>query len=279
MMFFLAIAVVLILCCLAWGAVVMFGSLVHKAVVRAAGGVAPTEVVADVAVSTLQRFPTILAVLLVAVAAATCGSLALCLGCLAFFLRLFKMYEEYLESIVKRSVGLKDEDDSDLLLGIHFQFTLGMLWALTTLLNLPTLVAWTQNIQHGVALPADPSLIHAVILCSSLAILWQNDGKPRVEKKYYAVLAIILQAVGIFIGSFALLTIYRVNFAISTVFVALSSHQLVGPDRDHQEQAEAVTSESEGEIEVAVPAGEEGEGEEGLDWEYEELPEGTGGDN
>ena len=30
-------------------------------------------------------------------------------------------YEEYLESIVKRSVGLKDEDDSDLLLGIHFQ--------------------------------------------------------------------------------------------------------------------------------------------------------------
>ena len=65
-----------------------------------------------------------------------------------------------------------------------------MLWALTTLLNLPTLVAWTQNIQHGqyhieeeenrhilslsgVALPADPSLIHAVILCSSLAILWQ----------------------------------------------------------------------------------------------------------
>merc|ERR1719500_2036535 len=279
MMFFLAIAVVLVLCCLAWGAVVLFGTVVHKAVVRAAGGVAPTEVVADVAVSTLQRFPTILAVLLVAVAAATCGSLALCLGCLAFFLRLFKMYEEYLESIVKRSVGLKDEDDSDLLLGIHFQFTLGMLWALTTLLNLPTLVAWTQNIQHGVALPADPSLIHAVILCSSLAILWQNDGKPRVEKKYYAVLAIILQAVGIFIGSFALLTIYRVNFAISTVFVAISSHQLVGPDREPKEetqQAEAVSSESEGEIEVALPAGEEGDGVEGLDWEYEELPEGAG---
>ena len=59
MMFFLAIAVVLVLCCLAWGAVVMFGSLVHKAVVRAAGGVASTEVVADVAVSTLQRFPTV----------------------------------------------------------------------------------------------------------------------------------------------------------------------------------------------------------------------------
>ena len=37
------------------------------------------------------------------------------------------------------------------------------------------------------------------LICSNIIIL-QNDGKPRVEKKYYAVLAIILQAVGIFIG-------------------------------------------------------------------------------
>ena len=36
-------------------------------------------------------------------------------------------------------------------------------------------------------------------------IILQNDGKPRVEKKYYAVLAIILQAVGIFIGGISTL--------------------------------------------------------------------------
>lgn len=64
------------------------------------------------------------------------------------------------------------------------------------------------------------------------------------------------------------------------MFVVISSHQLVGPDREPQgeAQAETVTSESEGEVEVASPAGQEGEGEEGLDWEYEELPEGAGGD-
>ena len=45
------------------------------------------------------------------------------------------------------------------------------------------------------------------VICSNVIIL-QNDGKPRVEKKYYAVLAIILQAVGIFIGD------------ISTLFVS-----------------------------------------------------------
>ena len=42
------------------------------------------------------------------------------------------------------------------------------------------------------------------VICSNVIIL-QNDGKPRVEKKYYAVLAIILQAVGIFIGGISTL--------------------------------------------------------------------------
>jgi hypothetical protein len=38
---------------------------------------------------------------------ATCGSLALCLGCFCYFLKLFKMYEEYLDTLLKRSFGLK----------------------------------------------------------------------------------------------------------------------------------------------------------------------------
>jgi len=280
MIFFLAIGVVLVLSLLAWGAVVMFGSAANKAVVRAAGGVV-APVVADAAVSSLQRFPSILAALLVSLAFATCGALALTLGCLAFFLRLFSMYSDYLSGLVRRAVGLRTEDDAELLLGLHFQFTLALLWAVAALLNLPTLVAWTQNIQHGVPLPADPSLIHAVILCSSLAVLWQNDGKPRVERKFYSYLAIILQGLAIFIGTFALVTVYRVSFAISAVFVAVASHQLVGPDRapEDPQQAEAVISDSEEEVEVAQAVAEEqGTGEEGLDWEYEEV-EAEGGGN
>lgn len=31
------------------------------------------------------------------------------------------MYEEYLENLVKRAVGLQQEDDTALLQGIHFQ--------------------------------------------------------------------------------------------------------------------------------------------------------------
>ena len=167
---------------------------------------------------------------------ATCGSLALCLGCFCYFLKLFKMYQEYLECLVKRAVGLRDEDDPSLLLGVHFQFTLALLWLMSTLLNIPTLLSWTRNLRHGLPLPADPSLIHAVILCGSLSILWQNEGKPKVEKKYFSAMAIILQGLAIFIGTFAMVTVYRLSFAISAVFVVVTTHQLVSPNREQEEQ-------------------------------------------
>ena len=167
---------------------------------------------------------------------ATCGSLALCLGCLCFFIKLFQMYQEYLEGLVKRAVGLRDEDDPSLLLGVHFQFTLALLWLMVTLLNLPTLVSWIQNIPHGLPLSTDPSLIHAVILCGSMSVLWQNEGKPNVEKKYFSVLSIILQGLAIFIATFAMVTIYRISFAISAAFVVVTIHQLISPDREQEEE-------------------------------------------
>ena len=54
----------------------------------------------------------------------------------------------------------------------------------------------------GVALPADPSLIHAVILCSSLAILWQvslviirrilsSSTYPTAWARYYLALHVL----------------------------------------------------------------------------------------
>ena len=197
---------------------------------------------------------------------ATCGSLALCLGCLCYFLKLFQMYQEYLEGLVKRAVGLRDEDDTSILLGINFQFTLALLWLMATLLNLPTLFSWSQNIPHGLPLPADPSLIHAVILCGSLSVLWQNEGKPKVEKKYFSVLAIILQGLAIFIATFAMVTIYRLSFAISAVFVVVTTHQLISPSRE-QETEEEVDATST----LETPANEHPKAAESAsDSEYEE---------
>ena len=128
---------------------------------------------------------------------------------------------------MKRAVGLREEDDPSILLAVNFQFTLALLWLMATLLNLPILLSWVQNLPHSLQLPTDPSIIHAVILCGSMAVLWQNDGKPKVEKKYFSVMAIILQALAVFIGTFGMVTIYRVSFAISTAFVVVTTHNTI----------------------------------------------------
>ena len=179
------------------------------------------------------------------------------------------MYQEYLEGLVRRAVGLRDEDDPSILLGVNFQFTLALLWLMVTMLNLPTLLSWSQNLPHGLPLPADPSLIHAVILCGSLSVLWQNEGKPKVEKKYFSVLAIILQGLAIFIATFAMVTIYRLSFAISAVFVVVTTHQLVSPNREEEEQE--MEEEVKATSTVETPADEHPKiAESASDSEYEE---------
>jgi glycosylphosphatidylinositol deacylase len=246
-MFFAGIGTTFLLTCLAWAAIILFGTLAHKALISWAATLTPHEVVAEVAVSTLARFPAILGCVLIAIGFATCGSLALCIGCFCYFLQVAKLYQEYLEGLVKRAVGLRDEDDPSILLAVNYQFTLALLWLMMTLLNLPTLLSWVQNLPSGQVLPTDPSIIHAVILCGSMAVLWQNQGKPRVEKKYFSVLAIILQVMAVFIGTFGMVTLYRVSFAISAVFVIVTTHQLISPDRE-QEEGEELEEELEEEV-------------------------------
>ena len=94
MLMFASIGILFLVCCAAWLCVIAFGYLAHKAVIRYLTKVTPHEVVAELAVSTLEKFPSILGVILIALGCATCGSLALCLGCFCYFLKLFKMYED-----------------------------------------------------------------------------------------------------------------------------------------------------------------------------------------
>merc|ERR550519_737953 len=141
MLMFAAIGILSIICFFGWVCIVLFGTLAHKAVVKYfTTKTIADEIVADIAVSGLNKFPSILGAILIAVGFATCGSVSLCLGCLCYFVKLFKMYEDYLKFLFKRAVGLKQEDDDPgLLTGINFQFTLGLLWMMSTLLNVPTL--------------------------------------------------------------------------------------------------------------------------------------------
>ena len=237
MMFFISIGLMFFLICAGWALIVLCGSLANKALMSWAGRLSPHEVVTDLAVSSLAKFPAILSAILVALGCATCGSLALCLGCFCYFLKLFSMYREYLEGLVKRAVGIREEDDPSILLGVSFQFSLALLWLQNTVLNLPVLMTWSQNLSLAVApLTSDPSLPHLLIMAPCLAVLWQNEARPRVERKYFSVVAILLHGLALAIATFAMVSLYRIPFIITACFLVISLHQLLSPPRDETQQ-------------------------------------------
>ena len=96
---------------------------------------------------------------------ATCGTLALCIGCFCYFIKLFKMYEEYLKFLFKRAVGLRNpakEDDPALLSGVNFQLTLALLWVSTEYCKyLPWLVLNTND-DAGDVDAAKPTCAHVL---------------------------------------------------------------------------------------------------------------------
>ena len=148
MLFFVSIGVVCVVSVCAWATVVVFGNAAHKALGRAAVPVPSAvpsraaDAVADAAFNLSHRVPVAVAACLVALAAATCGAAALCLGALLCFLRLFRAYEDYLKGLLKEGPRARtDEDKERELSDVNFHFSLGLLWALAAVLNAPSLMA------------------------------------------------------------------------------------------------------------------------------------------
>merc|ERR1711874_646190 len=98
---------------------------------------------------------------------------------------------------------------------------------------------WSQNLSLAVApLTSDPSLPHLLIMAPCLAVLWQNEARPRVERKYFSVVAIILHGLALTIATFAMVSLYRIPFIITACFLVISLHQLFSPVRDEEESQE-----------------------------------------
>jgi glycosylphosphatidylinositol deacylase len=217
MMYFVSTGFVFITTVAALATVVICGSLINKIVVRFFASQIPvsdapvSEVIADTALSGITKFPVVISVGLLAIGTASCGSVALCLGTFCQFLHLFKMYKDYLEWLVKKSLGLKDPKQllSQEFGNLNFHLSLGMLWALTAVLNMPSLLAFMHELQSNPRpLAFDHSYPIAVIFSLSLPILWSED-KPDKYKMYYPFVASILQLSSVLIILYGLLAIYR----------------------------------------------------------------------
>ena len=235
MMYFISIGFVMVLTMASFLTVIMFGNVISKFTKKIFGADNTIEEIAtDTVLNSVGKFPKVLSFLLLVIGTSTCGSLALCLGTLCQFLKLFKMYKSYLEWLVKKTLGMnpkqklsKTGEDFD---RIYFHLTIGLLWALTTVLNLPALLAWSHNISLGIFQPltSDHSYIVAVIYSLSISFIWYDD-QPNKFKLYYHYVSTFCQFSSVMTVLFGILSMYRINYILTLVMIALTTHQLFAP--------------------------------------------------
>lgn len=229
MMYFISIGFVLVLTLSSFLTVIIFGNVINKFTKRVMNvqGMAQ-EMIADAAISGITKFPKILSIILLVIATSTCGTVALSLGTLSQLLKLFKVYKSYLEWLTKKSLGMPSKnDDFD---KMHFRLALAILWALTTVLNLPSLLAWSHNISLGIYIPLSPdhSYLVAVMYCLSIMFVW-HDGQPNRLKIRYQYVSITCQLGSVLTLAFGLITLHRINYILCLVIAALSVHQGFAP--------------------------------------------------
>ncbi|XP_069692336.1 GPI inositol-deacylase [Periplaneta americana] len=90
-----------------WLAVIFSGHTAHKMALRfIARTLTGTLTLSEWTMAGLSKLPAVLAAFLIALIYSTCGALSLCVGAAFFFLKLCKMYEDYLEDLFKYSLKL-----------------------------------------------------------------------------------------------------------------------------------------------------------------------------
>ena len=57
-----------------------------------------------------------------------------------------------------------------------------------------------------------------------------------MERKYFSIVAVILQGAAICIASFAMVSLYRLTYIITGVFVVVALHQALSPRREEKEE-------------------------------------------
>lgn len=126
----------------------------------------------------LTRFPFTISVMLVSLAVATnSGSLAICVAIVIYLVKLFKIYEDLLEDLLKAKIT----NVTDSLSPFNYHFCCLMLWLVLGILSVPSLLHWTRSSFSASSKdPWDLSMYLCLLLLPTIAVLWQ-DIVPNIE--------------------------------------------------------------------------------------------------
>uniref|UniRef100_A0A182QD08 GPI inositol-deacylase n=1 Tax=Anopheles farauti TaxID=69004 RepID=A0A182QD08_9DIPT len=239
-----------------WGAIAFCANFAHKIILRLIA--LPIPVMSSTFLSCIHKFPLAIAVLLVAIALTACGGVSLLCAAAVYFVLLSKAYEDYLENFVfhtarriatrlfgaarERTEGEQgssrqrlrrrrrpENETGDELMVINFHLPLFFLVIMLALLNVPSVITWAKNYHYANTLLPDPSLVPALLVLVCLAVLWQLNTPRNVRG--YELLAALLVIVAYVSVLYCQLHVYRLNFAIGIVFLAITVHQIIAPKR------------------------------------------------
>ncbi|KAF6201594.1 hypothetical protein GE061_003986 [Apolygus lucorum] len=194
------------------------------------------------AMSGANKVPLVVSAFMVTVSYSACGGLALAIGLGFYFFKMVSLYEDFWEEIVYwplrvLKAKLKQRRDKSVVVpkfqippvdDFSFHLTLLMLWTLTTILHVPSVLTWAKNYRYSNTLEPDPGFFNGVILSVCVGFLWQADvPKSGLAGSKYLSHAVFMAAV--LVMTFAQTTLYRLPIIVSGVFVCVTLHQLVAP--------------------------------------------------
>ncbi|XP_063230669.1 GPI inositol-deacylase isoform X2 [Bacillus rossius redtenbacheri] len=232
-----------------WLAVVLGGHAAHKTTLRfVARTVVGSLCLSEWVLAALGKLPTAVACCLLTLCFSSCGALGLGVASSFFFLKLCKMYDDYLEELFKSSVKLilgrrkrgsegvegAAPAESEPLSQLHFSFTLLLLLAVLTSVNAPCVLTWAHNFRYSAQLQPDSSFLPSVVTCACLGVLWPASV-PRPGLKHYAAVcrALYLLAGAMFLG--APVSLHRLSPLTAAVFALVTAHQALAR-ADHRKR-------------------------------------------
>ncbi|KFB42630.1 AGAP011299-PA-like protein [Anopheles sinensis] len=254
-----SLGVLLIATLALWGAIAFCANFAHKIILRLIA--LPIPVMSSTFLSCIHKFPLAIAVLLVAIALTACGGVSLLCAAAVYFVLLSKAYEDYLENFVfhtarriaARLFGARERDGADSgsparrrrrrrpanetgdeLMVINFHLPLFFLVILLALLNVPSVITWAKNYHYSNTLQPDPSLVPALAVLACLAVLWQLNTPRNLYG--YEVLAALLVIVAFVSVLYCQVHVYRLNYSMAIVFIAITLHQIFAPKRREVEE-------------------------------------------
>ncbi|KAJ6637478.1 GPI inositol-deacylase, partial [Pseudolycoriella hygida] len=99
-----AVAFLMVMAIVLWAAISLSGNVAYKILIRAIQFPLPT--ISGVLLPIIQKFPISIGVILISIAMASCGGLAIIGAVFVYFILLTKMYEDYLEEFIFKTAKL-----------------------------------------------------------------------------------------------------------------------------------------------------------------------------